>query len=416
MELTKSNFQYNFTVFYLFLLFTLANFDYFNLNEFVLWVIGPILAIVSILFYTKKPFRLSPQLYVFAIFIIISFIATQINALSIERALRFNRLHLSMLIFMFIIQVAIVNSFKIDEIIKTIFYSSIFVCVSSLLTTTTLDISNLDEMTRMEGILPINALAQSATAGIICSIYLYRSESAKIMKYIYLASNFIFVYVSIATASRGAFTCLLISLVVYIYLVVRKNKATVIVFPVITALIVISLLTWLPNFLEGTVLGERLFQRTDELLESDKRDDLYILGLMAFADYPMLGTGMGNFYNYSAINHYGSVIKSSIVHSDYVGILAEAGIIGAILYYLVYLLTLKDILISLRKSDKLQSKKVTEVLNLFIILFIQLLFYGLVRENYYTIPAFLTLAIIFSYTRILNYKIDAINSEQRNRI
>ena len=101
-------------------------------------------------------------------------------------------------------------------------------------------------------------------------------------------------------------------------------------------LFVFGLYFYLPWIVDNTLFGTRMMQFLDAgggavgaAAEQNIRYDMYLDGLMIFANHPLFGVGMGNFTQHFYTGHYS--------HSDFMEPLATTGLIGFLLYHAMHI-------------------------------------------------------------------------------
>lgn len=75
----------------------------------------------------------------------------------------------------------------------------------------------------------------------------------------------------------------------------------------------------------------------------EERVNLVNQGLIMFSEKPIIGHGIGSF------RYYGESLKVS--HNDYLQVLAEQGLIGFILYILIFFTTIKQLYYNIKNKN-----------------------------------------------------------------
>jgi O-antigen ligase len=143
-----------------------------------------------------------------------------------------------------------------------------------------------------------------------------------------------------------------------------------------------------------TTLLKRLTVATRDI----SRAELIKQGLRVAAHNPALGVGLGNFQLYSTLDQY--------AHNNYVELLADTGLAGAILYYGIYVCIISK-LFKLRKQIKSPMLKM---------ILIYILFDLLIRQNFgVTYPqkeTYIFLAVAVGYLNNCSQDQSSLNTVQ----
>ena len=146
--------------------------------------------------------------------------------------------------------------------------------------------------------------------------------------------------------------------------------------------------------IENTYLGQRLetTSESEDLLTEETRGRLYLEGYEYFIKNPIIGLGLAQFRVHSRYNLY--------THSDIMELLSTTGIIGAILFYYIYIVLWKRInkLLKVAKGENMIYR-----LNLFKVIIISIIFYGLFKPNFLDILTMVNIAVISGYIYYLFY-------------
>jgi O-antigen ligase len=86
--------------------------------------------------------------------------------------------------------------------------------------------------------------------------------------------------------------------------------------------------SYLFSLVSDTAVVQRFYKLTDNAGAADIRTQLYKEAFNAFADNPLFGIGLDNFRLYSSSGLY--------AHSNYMELLADTGLVGFCIYYLMY--------------------------------------------------------------------------------
>lgn len=205
----------------------------------------------------------------------------------------------------------------------------------------------------------------------------------------------VFIGVVFLTGSRKAFLMLIIGMGLLYYFNKGKNiqkKIVAIIVAVIITIIFYFLVMNIDFFYD--ILGHRIesifsaiFLDSGNLDYSSRiRSQMVDIGMILFADNPLLGSGLGSYTVLSGFSTYS--------HNNYIELLVSLGMVGLFLYYgfVLYIVL------------KLVREKSSPIRNLLLVLFILFLIidYGLVSYNG---PLYqLIIALGYSVVRILKKK------------
>ncbi|WP_282173958.1 O-antigen ligase family protein [Cytobacillus firmus] len=134
----------------------------------------------------------------------------------------------------------------------------------------------------------------------------------------------------VLTFSRGAFIAVLFG-VFLLFLTTRlKTKVKMIILGTPMIYILISVASWLFNLDVINIVMNRFKEATTD--SGSGRFDIWANGLGLFADSPFFGIGIYNYRSYSnnlfGIDHY--------MHNTFLEVLTESGLLGFILYLLLF--------------------------------------------------------------------------------
>lgn len=205
----------------------------------------------------------------------------------------------------------------------------------------------------------------------------------------YILSTAICLIVSLGSGSRTALAGLIFGTVLMFAFKGEKKQRLISVLQCIGILILLYLILQLPAF-------ENLMNRFDRmlvgLLEGEKADsssetrfDMIELGIRTFTENPILGVGIGN--SRIVTQEMGLY---TYFHNNYVELLASTGLIGTIVYYMMFLIPLfKLIRPALRQNH-------FAIITVVLILVNLLFHYGTV--DYYNKVSYLYLIFIWMST------------------
>ena len=135
----------------------------------------------------------------------------------------------------------------------------------------------------------------------------------------------------LSTASRGGILASIFVLILsLVFTYNRKRSVLTILF---TAIIVVVILTRFPDY--HRILVARLYGQTSDL--TGFRLELIDVAIEYFSERPINGIGLGGF------RYYNPAITSKVPHNTYMGLLAETGMIGFILFSSLFIMALRNI-------------------------------------------------------------------------
>jgi len=215
----------------------------------------------------------------------------------------------------------------------------------------------------------------------IISDFTFQKISASFVKLIVIT---LLVGAIILTGSRKAFIGLLIVVILEITLILIIQKNNNVLHNIKYLILLILLIGFSLYVYKFLYLDSILQSRLEELLISGDqiRTSMYKEAQERFYQNPIFGIGLGNFEIITVFQTYS--------HSTYAEILASTGILGALQYFLVY------VLIGVKIIKKIKLKKIVSFSDVpfhLLILFILLLFLGFGVIHY---DNFLTM-YIFGY-------------------
>lgn len=160
---------------------------------------------------------------------------------------------------------------------------------------------------------------------------------------------------------------------------------------ILIVFIIISLFLFNNYVVANTFLGERFLRLENEgHFLPEIRQEMYIEAFKLFLRYPIAGVGLANFATYSGIGMYS--------HSDYAEIISTTGLIGAILYFSIYIVLWRKLNFILKN---IKNDNIIYQTNLFKAVIITFLFLGFGRPAFLSTETMLLLAAIIGYTEYL---------------
>lgn len=243
----------------------------------------------------------------------------------------------------------------------------------------------------------VNVVGILVGISVIISVFFFMEEKRTIQSTISLALSVPSIVLIIATGSRKAILLVFLGIMVSFGLRAYKRDKSLLVFKLLIAIVVFIFLL---KFLSQLSILSGVTDRFRDLLsflsnDSSSMDHSDILrkmmikqGLELFASHPLGGVGMGNAHIYwAAISG-----DDSFLHNNFVELLANGGLIGFILYYLMYIYSLKKCITAfLRDKDNIGIMVITLIICLLV------MDYGSV--SYYSKSTYFYLMIVFLYIK-----------------
>lgn len=210
---------------------------------------------------------------------------------------------------------------------------------------------------RLESIFSnINNVAMISSVAIISFIYKVLFERLSIINMgICSGLSILGMIIIAATGSRKA----LVMLVVSVFLLFSiRFKSRHFVFTIIKATVIIFILGFILMQLKDVAIFKGIVNRMESLIamvtgngrvdvSAENRAKFISIGMNQFMKHPILGYGMGN-SGKVLVNAIGG--KETYFHNNYVELLVCGGLVGTIVYYLIWIKPIKEI-IKYRKFD-----------------------------------------------------------------
>lgn len=333
----------------------LASIPYENLASIEGNSITRILGVVVLLSYlaialtNRKPLRFDAAFWFFFMFTLLGLISIFWSADSSETLSRFITLvQLLILYFLLINQVTDFKEF--DRVMTALFWGSVifaFIGLGDLI----LGLSG-DQSVRLASIARnANGYFIYAICMIPANYWILTVKKSKFLKMLSVFILFILLVTSLNTQSRGGLISLGVFFLVYLYLTTKKLSALLLI--LIVALMVLQL----------TPLGfeDRLLETSTDI----RITGLWPAGWQAIRDRPLGGFGLG--MNSRVIpRYYFQPTGPRSVHSGFLAVGIELGIIGLILYLLFVIIPAVKLFKYVRRDRK--NKSVSQIKSLGIIL------------------------------------------------
>lgn len=272
---------------------------------------------------------------------------------------------------------------KVKNIFKALMLSHLYMCLRLILFETatpgTIDFGSAIGY-------HFNRIATTLSYGILISFYLYKSEKKKI----YLFPIIIFYYIILLTGSRKG----LLMPIAFISLFMSINMFKNIKIFLKNIIIIVGLILLLFFiFNSNSTLKARVDDLFNSIVNNAETDDGSInerkyfrqTAMELFKIEPIHGIGANGFRSYLVNIGYNKTISYS--HCNYTELLATLGIIGFILYYIMYIIILKKSFIGLN------STKYCKILSISYIIIQTIFEYGFV--SFYMFEFQVVLAIMF---------------------
>jgi len=223
--------------------------------------------------------------------------------------------------------------------------------------------------------------------GVVALAYFWGTTESRLARLLIPWAAAAFAFSLLFSASRKSFLCLLVFVAAWVWFCYRKQvlrswRVVAIVGAVAVGCVLLTL-----YMLEHTYLGER-FQETAEAGGlGESRTLMYVEGLRLFYRHPIMGVGLGNFTPLSSLGTYS--------HSEYIEVLSTTGIVGALLYFPIYVV----LWFRLRRIERARSgPKLKYQTGVFKALIICLLFLGFGTPLFIGINFWFIMASLIGYT------------------
>ncbi|MCD4655507.1 O-antigen ligase family protein [bacterium] len=227
-------------------------------------------------------------------------------------------------------------------------------------------VSNLGSIGERLDVLSINpnGLAEIWIFSVLSALFFIRYSKNNIVRVCLLMSLPIFSAFILLTGSRKMFVGLVIVFAVWSFLTYFRHARYAIIYISFVSVVSFFFLDYATNCWNESVTRKR-FQQLEEPRYRDGlaiRQDLYKEGWVMFRDNPFTGVGLGN---YQLLSTY-----RVVSHSDYAEVLSTTGIIGAFLYFPIYLVLGRR----LYRLRKIGSEQDAAVYYYYVTIFVLLLF------------------------------------------
>ena len=160
--------------------------------------------------------------------------------------------------------------------------------------------------------------------------YKYRGKA-----YFLLIPAFIFTGCLVLTASRGAYIVLAVVLIVFLYLFIGKGNLLIYILSLVSLFCLLFLILQIPELEAFRIRFYSLFTAAESPSSADRstltRMNMFIDGLRLWTRELFIGHGVGGFKENTAYPYYS--------HNTISEVLANTGIIGAVLFFYPYVRT-----------------------------------------------------------------------------
>ena len=234
----------------------------------------------------------------------------------------------------------------------------------------------------------VNSIAMIISVAIITYIYKVLFEKMKIFSTgLCSCLSIMGIIVIAATGSRKALVMLILG--GFLLFAIRFKSSSFLI-TVLKVLIIILIMYYILSQLRNVEMFKGIVDRMDGLIamvtgkgtvddSASTRAEFITIGIEKFKKHPILGYGMGNSGKVLADVIGG---KETYFHNNYVELLVCGGLVGTIIYYMIWLKPIKEILIY-RKYDT------TAILSIIMAAILLAMDYGLVtyfdKLNYFYI-------------------------------
>lgn len=324
----------------------------------------------------------------FGLFCFLSSLWAQSSQLAIDKGVDI----IEILIIMIVISACFQNIDSIDPFLKAIMWAYYAIILYEILFYGWgYFIQIMKDSSRVSSeFLNSNTLGMCASFAMIINVYLVLSK--KISK-LTLALVILGIVVIAASGSRKAFVSLLIGL--FLYFLIRSLRTNRRTLPLIRFLLALPLAIFILYLVLQLPIFSGIMERVEGMVNiftggvvdqsSMIRMSLVQLGIDLFKEHPILGIGIDN----PRLFTYAAVGQTYYLHNNYVEILSAGGLVGAIIYYSIYI----RLLVSYLKRRDFNDPQYCVCLVLLVVTLI--LAYGMVSYYSKTTYIFLLLFVKF---------------------
>ncbi|HSB92292.1 MAG TPA: O-antigen ligase family protein [Flavitalea sp.] len=293
----------------------------------LLWVnkLSGVLLILTSLIYTRS-FYVASVLKIFFAFIIVSFFTSFFVAINADRVT-----DASFRLFQLLVLLVSISQFYILRGNVVYMLGAIVLnCVLLIMAGKFLDPEVLHQGNQIERFTSINenpnGLAFQLLVGFISVLFFFNRTNI-IGKGVVASLSILFFYNIAISGSRKAMIAYVLIFFFFLFFSFPAKKKIFYFF--VVGLIGLFAGSYLFSLVSDTAVVQRFYKLSDNAGAADIRTQLYKEAFNAFADNPLFGIGLDNFRLYSSSGLY--------AHSNYMELLADTGLIGFSIYYLMYL-------------------------------------------------------------------------------
>lgn len=375
---------------FLLLFFALLGHLGFNVvNQVILWVGGPMLALYILEPNLYRIHTIPREYFLYSSLIVFSLLG-YINVEDHAGFSRYLQTIVANLALMVIVYFGINNVKEWRYVWWAVVISGMLVCMISFF----MDVPTKDnsDSFRLSGIIGnsngIGNYARVTILGLLISLQFTKKRNLVVL--LWLAILFL-IYTILLTASRGSFGNLLF--ILGSYFILRYFKGWKI--PVLVILLFLFgnlLFLYGEEFLKNFYLYQRLTRNDsfESAIDQETRVKLYTLAWNTFTDHPFMGVGLNQFRQFAG---------GKITHTDILDIFVQLGLFAGILYSLIYVKLFKRIINLRKRFYTITDKGVYQVL---LITIISEIGYGLSNANWFSQLDMLILSLLIVYTTKIN--------------
>ena len=363
----------------------------------------------------QRYFQISNGMLIFGIIFLLCFMLSinQTTVLIDDLLPKEEKLQLFFLVFMFVVGILFAVSWDMHntQLVNTAEYSVVMILTAYTVRKTGSDsihallfvvaaflalILLLDPVVLINGRYSVsvdsnpNGVGMSIASGIWAVLYFYQKKRIPLVITFLIVGAF--GYSILLTGSRKSLIVAIAILVLWLFFLylpnLRREKIASSMFKILVIISIAVVLVYL--FLkayDGSTMANRMLYLQNEMSEGS-RFQLYVSGLEIFKEHPF-GIGFQGFREY--VTWYS--------HSTIVEVFVSGGIIGAIIYFSSYFVSIKKT-IRLFRLTKCKSEffSINDELKMLLILWGVILFYCVCIIHPYQYDSFILFAIIFGQT------------------
>jgi len=355
-----------------------------TINQIILWVFGPLLAIFIIEPNISKLGTIPKEYYFYLSMVGFAFLG-YVNVINEEFFYRYLQVFLANFVLMVIVYFAINNIREWELAWKIIAMVGLLVSVMGYFKGAQAMDEEYFRLTGLTG--NANGTANYARVAIIAFLIVLQFARKKFWKIFIWVSILYLSYTIILTASRGGFANLIFILGGYVVFKYFSGWRLILLL-VLLFLFGNLVLYFAEEFLQGFYLFERL-TRNDSVsgaVENEARLKLYTLAWNLFLEHPFVGVGLNQFRIYS---------KGPITHTDLLDIFVQLGIFAGIIYASIYIKLAGRI----RKLKSwLRDKRDLQIYHILLLGFASEVLYGISNPNWFTQLQMVVLSLFIIYS------------------